>query len=196
MGGGRSQCTSGISSNILNDDNVLITAPGADYWQGTVDFLSIPPKLDTLNSKPKLFQGPIYNQDTKPDLFNLNYTVPKTLRQKYKEEIIQNLRLQKIQQEKINSKASYISVDNKEISDEDIENAVSGQVQGFLLANTWDNNLAGYSSTVFKNRLQDKDDSLWVALGSPKRFQFDLKGAVSFRKVGVGIFFILAWFWK
>ena len=30
-GGGRSQCTSGIASKLLDDDNILVSAPGADY---------------------------------------------------------------------------------------------------------------------------------------------------------------------
>ena len=30
-GGGRSQCTSGIASKLLDDDNMLVSAPGADY---------------------------------------------------------------------------------------------------------------------------------------------------------------------
>ena len=55
-------------------------------------------------------------------------------------------------------------------------------LEGLLLANTWDNNLAGMHFEVFSKRLKDLDQSYLVAIGAPNRYAFNNKGAVSFRK--------------
>ena len=171
MGGGRSQCTSGIDGQVLPDDNILVSSPGADYWQGTVDFIQVPHYFDSNDNKADLYQGPTYSLASKKNLFDdIGYKMKSKLEQKYEADIRSR-------------NATLGNSGKKHLSEEDIRQLVDDQVHGFLLANTWDNNLAGYTTQVFENKEKDNDQSYLIAIGAPKRFQFNLLGAVSFRKL-------------
>ena len=141
-GGGRSQCTSGISAKLISDsdengqDQMLISAPGADYWQGTVDFVTFNSNINVTKTWP----GPIYALNSKRNIFDLPYSMPEDLYEEYRKSIFEH--------------QSMLQYDDKHK-----EQAVQTQVNGFLLANTWDNNLAGYTTEVFKHKIRDADRS-------------------------------------